>query len=329
MRDYYKILEVSRDATSEQINASYRRLAKKYHPDVNSGEDASTKFKEVAEAYDILGNPAKRSNYDRQALRPFRFRNRPDFVDDVFNQFFGEQTAIHGTRVRMDVSLEDVFFGTTHKIDVPGSNRCDSCDGTGVNEWDGCKVCGGAGMVSATQANFVLRTTCQNCGGRGKVPQSRCEKCSGKGILPNSGRQVEFSVPLGAEDGTQIRISGESADGTDLYVLINVKKHNLYERQGRNLFRKYYVTYTQLVLGDEIEVDTLGGKVTAKIRPRTQNGTKLRLKEQGLPMMQNPTIKGDLYLILEVIIPKTIDKKENELLKRLAVLEKKREKIDG
>jgi molecular chaperone DnaJ len=322
MKDYYKILGVSREATSEDISKAYRNKARMYHPDA-SGGDTTDKFKEAVEAYEILGDASKRSQYDRQALRVFQFRQRSGSVDNIFSQFFGEQTAIHGTRVRMDVTLEEIFSGVTKSIDVPGSNRCDDCGGSGASEWTICNVCGGSGMVSSTQSNFVLRTTCHNCSGRCQIPIGICGKCSGKGTLPDKGDQIEVTIPPGAEDGTQIRIPEKGVNGTDLYVVLHAKKHAIYERQGRNLYYKLPVTYTQLVLGDKIEVDTLGGKVEAKIRAGTQNGSRLRLKEQGFPAMQNPAIKGDLYLILEVVVPQAIDNQEQELLKKLSVLEKR------
>jgi molecular chaperone DnaJ len=335
MKDYYNVLGVNKEATSEEIDAAYRKLAMQYHPDTSRG-DTADKFKEISEAHDVLGDSDKRSRYDRQAL--FRQRGSWSFeeqknnrgradVSDIFSQLF-EQTAIRGTRVRMDVTLEEIFSGVAKSIDAPGSNRCGDCGGTGVSKWTVCKTCSGSGMVSSTQSNFVLRTTCQTCSGRCKTPVCRCEKCSGKGVLPGKGDQIEITIPPGAENGTQIRIPEKGIDGTDLYVVLNVKKHDLYERQGRNLYHKLPVTYTQLALGGKVEIETLGGKIEAKIRAGTQNGDRLRLKEQGLPAMQNPAIKGDLYLILEVVVPKAIDKQERELLKKLSVLEKKKKRHD-
>lgn len=334
-RDPYEVLGVSKDASKEEVSKAYRRLARKYHPDTNPGnaEEATEKFKEVARAYEILGDPAKRAHFDRfgqvgrSGHHGFGFQQRPDDIfRSVFSHFFDEggHHQIKGTRVRLTIDLIDAFKGGTKKVKVEDQNRCDECKGTGATKWDTCEFCRGSGAQQVKGGGIVMQTTCGKCNGRGKLPSKGCNACGSKGFTKGDIRYVEVEVPPGVDTNTQIRIPDEGIDGTDLYVLVVVKPHDRIKRDGKNLFVEVEVPYTKLVLGGKVEVESLDSSVTLKVKSNTQAGARYRLKGEGMPSMQQPQLRGDLFAVVQLKLPgKSITKEYKALLTKLAKLEEK------
>ena len=334
-RDPYEVLELSRDASKDDIASAYRRLARSFHPDANPGPDqdkTTEKFKEVAQAYEILGDPDRRAQFDRYGTtgksghHGFGFQQRPeDMFSSAFRHFFDEggQAQVRGTRVRLTIDLVDAFKGCKKSVKVEDQKRCEPCKGTGATSWTRCSDCGGSGMRSMQAGgNMVMQSTCVPCGGRGQVPESMCEKCQSTGFIKQGVRKVEVEVPVGIETNTQIRVPDEGVDGTDLYVLVVVRPHKTIKRDGRNLFTEVVVPYTQLVLGGETEVDTLDKPVKLKVKPNTQSGVRYRLRGEGMPSLRSPQ-KGDLFVSVQLKMPGKLTKEYKALLAKLAKLEKK------
>jgi len=326
-KDFYKILGVAKNATKDEIGKAYKKLAKTYHPDVNKEEGAIEKFKEVAEAYEVLGDTDKRAQYDRFGSYNPRQRQQPD-VNNIFKHFFdgfgGGQ--VRGTRVRIQITLLESFNGCKKTVDVHQQSPCDSCKNTGYTEWVTCKSCGGSGTVQQRDANFVIQTTCASCGGRGKSPIKKCDICNGAGFNKEGIDKVEVDVPKGIENGAQLRIPGKGVNNTDLYIVVLVAKDKKFDREGHNLICKVPVTYPNLCLGKEIELETLDGKVTLKIKPGTQVDAFMRLKGQGMPVARNPSFRGDLFVKLHLIVPVRPSKKERELLQKLDLVKSRKKK---
>ena len=345
-RDYYEVLGIARGASEQEIKSAYRKLALRYHPDRNpNNPDAEEKFKECSEAYAILADGEKRALYDRfghagvggAAGGGFDATVFQDF-SDIFGEFFGfgdlfgggssrrRSRAQRGADLREDISLqfEEAVFGTETKVSVRRHEICETCQGSGAAPGKApvtCRSCGGKGQVRYQQGFFSIARTCPTCQGSGSVITDPCSSCKGEGRLLKQ-RTVEVKVPAGVEHGTRIRFNGYGEAGAsggppgDLYVVLHVKEHAFFEREGNNLHCVLPVSFTQAALGAEIQVPTLEGEHALKIPEGTQSGTTLRIRSKGVPVL-NGHGKGDLFVEVRVQTPSKLNKRQRELLQEL------------
>lgn len=346
-RDYYEVLGVSRTVSSHDLSRAYRKLAIKYHPDSNpDDEDAIAKFKEAAEAYEVLSDEQKRARYDQYGHAGVGndgggFQDVGDifeafgdmFGGTIFEDFFGGRSrkrVRRGADIRCDVTLdlEEAASGTRKKVSLTRHEMCGTCEGSGAepgSEPQVCARCRGQGQV--VQATGILRvqTTCPQCRGRGKVITTPCKQCDGSGALP---REVllEVAIPAGVDDGMRVRLAGEgqaSPDGGpagDAYCFIKIRPHKIFHREGNELVLQVPLSYSQAVLGTEIEIPTLGGRHTLQIPRGTQSGEVFQLRGLGMPDPRNNQ-RGNLLVQTFVEIPKKVGGKQEELLRKLAELE--------
>jgi len=352
MKDYYNILGVSRDAGQEEIKKAYRRLARKYHPDVNRGDaEAEAKFKEITEAYEVLSDPEKRRAYDMYGEVGLRSPTGPDpFADfmspfgDLFEMFFGAgrryQARAYPERggdllIRASITLRDVYHGTRVKVKVPRLTSCPECGGRGVErgyEMDLCPVCGGEGRITQVRrtafGTISSSRTCHRCGGRGEINTHPCPACGGHG-LRESVEELEVEVPPGVEDGDRIRLPGKGEPGSrggppgDLYVEIRVEEDSVFHREGSDLWATLSLSVVDAALGTEITVPGLDGEVKVSIPPGSQPGDKIRLRGRGLP---HPRARGrgDLYLVLDLEVPRDLTPEQRRLLEEFRRLEEEK-----
>lgn len=346
-RDYYEILGVQRGATDQEIKSAYRKLALQYHPDRNpNNPDAEEKFKECSEAYAVLADNEKRGLYDRfghagvggvGAGQGFDASSFQDF-SDIFGEFFGfgdlfsggrggkRTRAQRGADLREDITLEfeEAVFGAEKQITYRKQENCEVCNGSGSAGGKApatCRTCGGRGQVRYQQGFFSIARTCPNCQGTGSVISDPCAKCKGEGRVLQS-KTIDAKVPAGVEDGTRIRFSGVGEAGIhggpagDLYVVLHVKEHPFFQRQGTDLYCVVPISVTQAALGAEIEVPTLDGEQALKIPEGTQSGTMLKLRNKGVPVL-NGHGKGDLFIEVRVQTPTKLTKRQRELLQEL------------
>jgi molecular chaperone DnaJ len=349
-RDYYEVLGVARTATDVEIKSAYRKLAMTYHPDRNpNNPEAEEKFKELTEAYAILADSEKRSLYDRfghaavggSAGGPAGF-DPANFQDlgDIFGEFFGigdlfgggsrrRTRAQRGADLREDLNLEfdEAFFGAEKQVRVRRHEACDACRGSGAAPGKApvqCRSCNGRGQVRYQQGFFSIARTCPTCQGSGSVITDPCPKCKGEGRLVRE-RNVEAKVPAGVEDGTRIRFTGFGEAGAfggpagDLYVVLHVKEHAFFEREGNDLYCVVPVSFPQVALGTEIMVPTMDGDYKLKIPEGTQSGTSFRIRSRGVPVL-NGHGKGDLFVEIRVQTPGKVSKRQRELLNELGQL---------
>lgn len=345
-RDYYEVLGVERTATGEEIKRAYRKMALKYHPDRNTGDkEAENKFKEAAEAYEVLSDKEKRGLYDQfghAGLQQSGFQGFTDFDDifasfgDIFGEFFGFGGARGRSRVRRGADLRydlavdfmDAVFGREMEIEVPRHETCETCQGLGTKggaQPSVCSTCGGRGQVTRSQGFFSISTTCPSCQGSGTVITDPCDDCRGVGRILKT-RMLAIRIPAGVESGSRLRLQGEGepapAGGMpgDLYVFLQVQPHDIFQRQGDDVIVPIPITYTQAALGAEIEIPGLEGPETVSLPPGTQNGEDFRLKERGIPHLRGRG-RGDLVAVVFVEVPRTLSSEEEELLRQLAELE--------
>ena len=339
-RDYYEVLGVDRDAADGDIKKAYRRVAMKYHPDRNPDDpDADMKFKEATEAYDILMDAEKRAAYDRfghAGVDPnmggggFGGGNFSDIFGDVFGDIFGGGRGGRGgpqrgsdLRYTLDISLEDAVRGTTVEIKVPSLSTCEKCDGSGARKGSSpttCGTCGGVGQVRMQQGFFQVQQTCPTCRGRGKTISDPCPACRGQGRVEKT-RKLSVKVPPGVDTGDRIRLSGEGEAGPDggppgdLFVQMSVRQHNIFERDGKNLYCEVPITFVTAALGGELEVPTLDGRVKLKIPPETQTGKLFRLRGKGVKPVRGGSV-GDLLCRAVVETPVHLNKEQKALLQQ-------------
>ncbi|HAA37634.1 MAG TPA: molecular chaperone DnaJ [Firmicutes bacterium] len=357
-RDYYEVLGVSRDASTEEIKKAYRKLARKYHPDVNRDDkDAEKKFKEVKEAYDVLSDPQRRAQYDQfgHAAETGGFGTggvggvgQGDFsgfggFEDIFDSFFGGFGGATQTRrsagpqrgndlrYDLEITLEQAALGLETTINVPRAESCDSCGGSGAKPGtkpETCSHCHGTGQQQVARntafGRFVSVQTCQACGGTGTVIKERCPDCHGSGRVQRE-RKIEIKIPPGVETGSRLRVANEGEAGLrggppgDLYIVVHVRPHKLFVRQGNDIIIEVPISFTQATLGTELEVPTLTGKARVKIPAGTQTGTTFRLRGKGIPHLRGYG-QGDQHVKVVVKIPKKISNKQKELLREFARL---------
>ena len=347
-RDYYEVLGVQRGASEQEIKSAYRKLALQYHPDRNpDNPGAEEKFKECSEAYAILADTEKRSMYDRYGhagvgnagagagFDPTVFQ---DF-SDIFGEFFGFGDLFGGGRtgrgrsrvqrgadLREDIIIEfeEAVFGAEKKVSYRRHELCDTCKGSGSAAGKApvsCRTCGGRGQVRYQQGFFSVARTCPSCQGAGSVISDPCTRCKGEGRVVQS-KTVEAKIPAGVEDETRIRFTGlgeaglHSGPAGDLYLVLHVKDHPFFERQGNDLHCVVPVSFTQAALGAEIKVPTLEGEHNLKVPESTQSGTVLKLRNKGVPVL-NGHGKGDLFVEVRVQTPSKLTKRQRELLEEL------------
>lgn len=350
-RDYYEVLGVERTATTQQISEAYRKLALKYHPDRNPGDaDSVTKFKEAAEAFEVLNHSDKRARYDRYGHAGLEGAAGPQFhdVNDVFEAFgdiFGEglfgdlfgggsrgrrHRKQRGADVRAEVTLDlrEAALGVTKTVEFKRHEFCKSCKGTGAKKGtqpEKCKYCGGRGSVVQSTGIFSIQTTCPSCRGAGSVVRDPCSDCGGAGaVLETVSRDVP--IPAGVDNQTRLRVSGEGEPSPsggsrgDCYVFIKVKEHPFFHREGRDLICQVPISYSQAALGAKLEVPTLDGCEFLEIPRGTQSGDVFRLKGRGMP---DPRYhgRGDLMVETQIEVPKRLDPEHERLLRELAEIE--------
>ena len=343
-RDYYEVLGVAKTATDAEIKKAYRTLAVKHHPDKNPGDEhAEDKFKECAEAYAVLSDPQKRAQYDRlghAGMGSGGFDPGFSNIEDIFDLFgFGEMfggrartrsTVQRGSDLRYDleITLEEAASGKEEKLRIPRLEKCVGCDGRGAEKGtqpENCISCGGSGQTRYQQGFFSVMRTCPNCQGKGQIIRNPCKTCRGAGRVEKE-KALEVKIPAGVETGSRLRVSGEGEAGVnggpsgDLFVVLHVKEHDTFERQGANLYSAVPVSFAQAALGAEIKVKTLDGEEDLKIPAGTQTGTVFRLKSHGMPALGGRG-KGDLFVAVTLITPKSLTKEQRKLLEQLADIE--------
>ena len=348
-RDYYEVLGVAKDATADEIKRAFRKLAKKYHPDVSKEPDAAEKFKEAQEAYAVLSDETKRSQYDQYGHAAFDQMNGGagfDFSDfdfsDIFDGLFGSsfggfggfgrRQSNNGARdgadklMRINLSFEDAVFGTKKKINIDVNSECRSCHGKGGHGEKTCSTCHGKGVVTQQQRTilgaFMTQTTCPDCNGKGRVFDKTCADCHGKGFVREN-KNVDVKIPAGVDNGSRLRLAGKGdaginggADG-DLYLEFAVKEHPIFIRDDYDIYLEVPITITDAVLGCKKEIPTLYGDVKLNIPAGSQSGDKLRIKDRGVTHI-NSSVKGDMYIILKVVIPTKLDRNQKKHFEELA-----------
>ena len=351
-KDYYKILGVEKTSTKEEVKKAYKKLAKKYHPDLNKEDGSAEKFKEISEAAAVLADDEKRTKYDQFGTTADQFgngfegfdfsdiRSGGDFgfdFDSIFESFFGggfrgrRRGPNRGSDLRYDleINLEEAATGITKKITVPRMEQCSKCHGLGAeSESDivNCPDCDGKGVQRITQRTpfgvLATTTTCRKCQGQGKHIKKECHDCNGNGIVREE-RKIDIEIPAGAEQGTNLRVKGEGEAGEkgaetgDLYIIIHVQEHDTFERHGDDIYIKVPVSFVIAALGGEIEVPTLSGQAKLKIPAGTQTNTIFRMKGKGIPYLHGyGTGNENVEVIIEV--PNKLNKKQKELLKQFS-----------
>jgi molecular chaperone DnaJ len=356
-KDYYEVLGVIKSASSEEIKKAYRKLALKHHPDRNKGDKAAeTKFKEASEAYHVLSDKERRTNYDqfghaafegaggRGGFSNFDFSNAfsdifgSDIFDDFFEGFGGSggrrqrrSSDFRGADLRYDlsISLEEVYNGKKQEINFSSSEKCGRCNGYGAEPGSkpiSCSTCGGQGQVRSSQGFFTIQQTCPECNGSGEQISSPCKDCKGM-CKKQTRKKISTNIPKGVDDGTRIRLSGKGEAGIkgggngDLYIFVSVEPHNIFKRSEENLFFEFPVSLADAALGTTIEVPTIdGGKAKVRIPAGTQNGKQFRLRDKGMPIMRNKDY-GDLYIRTITEVPISLTKEQKNLLERFKKLE--------
>jgi molecular chaperone DnaJ len=347
-RDPYEVLGVPRDASADEIKSAYRRLARRYHPDVNPEDPtAEDKFKEIGEAYSVLSDPEKRNRFDRFGVAD-EVSGAGDFfhagaggIQDIFEMFFGGMAGAGRTRaqgrngedVRVDVkvSLQEVITGTHKDVNVNRSVLCSECSGTGAEggtQPEKCASCQGQGVVTRVQNTLLgpMRTsmTCGTCGGQGTVIKNPCKKCRGRMVVTESSR-VGITIPAGVETGQTMQLPGQGGEGVgmglsgDLYVVLEVAEDERFEREGQTLYTTFYSTYAQSVLGDTVEVEGVDQNYTIDVPAGTQPQTLITVKNAGLPPLHGGR-RGDLIVVTQITVPEKVSDAQEKLLREFAEL---------
>ena len=347
-REYYEVLGVSKGASDSEIKSAYRKLAKKYHPDMNPGDkEAEAKFKEASEAYAVLSDADKRRQYDQFGHAAFDGgaggaggfdfggMDMGDIFGDIFGDFFGggrsrsqSNGPMKGQNIRTSVRItfEEACFGVDKEIDVTLKEECATCHGTGAKPGtspETCKKCGGKGQVVFTQQSLfgVVRNvqSCPDCHGTGKIIKERCSDCGGSGYISKR-KKISVSIPAGIDNGQCVRIRDKGEPGVnggqrgDLLVEVAVSRHPIFQRQDRDIFSTAPITFAQAALGGDVRIKTVDGEVIYTVKPGTQTNTRVRLRNKGVPSLRNKQIRGDHYVTLVVEVPTKMNSEQKELL---------------
>lgn len=356
-RDYYEVLGVDKNADKKTIKKAYRKLAMKYHPDVNHEEGAEEKFKELSEAYGVLSDDEKRKRYDQFGHAGMDGFSQEDIFnninfEDIFNGFgfgggsqggfgsifdlfgFGGESSGPSGRGKdisqiVELTLEEVASGVSKDLDVRHKKKCPKCNGTRAEPGSSvktCPQCNGAGQVKQVQntplGQFATVSKCPQCNGEGQHVEKPCTECHGSGLKTTTNK-ISINIPAGVETGTKLRVSGEGDDGIrgapsgDLYVTIKVLKHDLFRREGQDLFYDLPISYVQACLGDSVDVPTIDGEASLNIPAGTQSGSTFKLRGEGIKSL-NWSGKGNLYVKVQVVVPKKLSAKQKEVLKEFA-----------
>lgn len=346
-RDYYEVLGVSREASQDEIKSAYRKLAFKFHPDRNQDDpDAESKFKEAAEAYEVLGTAEKRQTYDRFGHEGMNggfsgFSSNEDVFgafSDIFGEMFGFASGGRGggnrprpgsdLRYNLDISFREAAKGAEVDIKIPVEQECATCDGSGAAPGttpDTCSQCGGSGTMQQSQGFFRIQVTCPQCRGAGQIITDPCDDCMGRGTVIKD-KDLKVRIPAGVDNNSRLRLRGEGEGGVnggppgDLYVVIHVEPDKVFERQGQNLIISRDITFVQATLGHRLEVPTLDDPVNLDIPKGTQSGEVFRLRGIGLPHLGSAH-KGDLLVEIRVKTPTNLNSRQEELLKEFADIE--------
>jgi molecular chaperone DnaJ len=349
-RDYYEVLGIKKDATQDEIKKAYREMAKKYHPDVSKDPNATEKFKEIQEAYEVLNDSQKRAQYDQfghaGANQGFGgggytysggFPSFDDIINEMFGGIFGGSRSNRGSRARVgsdirkqiSITFEEAAFGTEKNISITKLDNCKKCNGLGAEsskDIKTCPTCKGSGRVVTTQSSFFgtfqTETTCPTCQGTGKVITNKCSECNGAGRVRTTST-INVKIPAGIDDGQGLRLSGYGEAGTnggaygDLYIYVSVGKHEIFTRDGLDILLEMPLTFSQAALGGEIEVPTIYGTGTLKIPAGTQAGTKFRIRDKGIRSGRSSKI-GDQWVTVKLITPTKLTAEQKDLFKKLS-----------
>ena len=333
MKDYYKILELEKTATQDDVKKSYRRLAMKYHPDRNSGDAAAEKkFKEISEANEILSDPDKRKEYDgggatgfgnmyshwRNANPEEHFRKWAERTGAIPRQHVGRHI-----KTSVDISFLESIKGCKKDIKVQKYQYCEKCKGVGAESFKNCSVCQGTGMRTVRQGSFVISQTCDHCGGVGQIPDVDCTACQGNGYTNSVEETISLDIPAGVQDGMRMNVGGGGENGGNLYVLINVENDPYLVREGNDLGCRVPLSYTQFLLGCKAEVRGVDQVYKFDVPPATQPGATFRLQGLGVPDVRNPRHVGDLIILTELAMPVTLPNDYKKIVKKLADMEEK------
>lgn len=353
-RDYYEVLGVERGADDATLKKAYRKLAKKYHPDMNPGDkEAEAKFKEATEAYSVLSDPEKRRTYDQYGHAAFENggagqgggfggfdfngADMGDIFGDIFGDLFGggrsrraNNGPMRGANLRavVHITFQEAVFGCEKELELTLKDTCTKCNGTGAKPGtspETCSKCHGTGQVTYTQQSMfgMVRNvqTCPDCGGTGKIIKDKCPDCRGTGFTA-SRKKIQVSIPAGIDDGQSIRIREKGEPGTnggprgDLLVEVNIARHPIFQRQDMNIFSSAPITYAQAALGGEVHINTVDGDVVYDVKPGTQTDTRIRLKGKGVPSLRNKNVRGDHYVTLVVQVPTNLNEEAREALRK-------------
>ena len=355
-KDYYEVLGLNKNATDDEIKSAFRKLAKKYHPDLNKEPDAEAKFKEVQEAYAVLSDPNKRKQYDQFGHAAFangdggaggfgaggfNFSGFDVDLDDILGSMFGggfgfssrggssrQSRKSRGEDVlyHMNLTFEEAVFGCSKDIHLYTSVSCPDCDGLGGHDEETCDVCHGSGTITSEQrtilGSFLSKTTCSNCGGTGKTFKRRCSTCNGKGTIKNN-RTITIKIPSGIDTGNRLRVPGKGEAGLnggpagDLYIEFKVSEHEFFKRDGDDIYLTVPITIADAVLGCKKDIRTLDSVVTLNVKGGTNTGDKQRIKGKGIKNSSTGRT-GDMYLIFEVVLPDKLTREQKELFERLS-----------
>jgi molecular chaperone DnaJ len=349
-RDYYDVLGCRRDASDQELKQAYRRLAIKYHPDKNPGdEEAEERFKEIAEAYQVLSQPEIRARYDRfghaglgaGAAAGGGFGAGFPGFDDILSDLFGLGEMFGGRggrrsgpsrgsdlRYDIEITLGEAAKGFKTKIKIPRLEQCDSCRGSGAAEGTTparCSTCSGSGQVRYQQGFFSVSRTCSACRGAGRIIRDPCKECRGAGRVERE-RSMEIKIPAGVDSGSRLRIAGEGEGGEaggprgDLYVVIHIKEHEVFERREANLYCTKSISFSRATLGGETSVKTLDGEETLRVPSGTQTGTVFRLRGHGMPTIGGHG-RGDLFVAVNIVTPTSLSREQRRLLEEFSALE--------
>lgn len=362
-KDYYELLGVDRGASKDDIKKAFRKLARKYHPDVNDAPDAEEKFKELGKAYETLSDEQKRATYDRYGEEglnqagygPSQFDFGFGGLDEIFSSLFGDFADLGGfgggrrrdpnaprkgsdLRLDIEIDFEEAFTGLEKEIEIEHLEQCSKCSGSGSEPGTSktkCETCGGRGQVQQVArtplGSFTQVGMCPNCHGAGEINTNPCKECKGEGRV-NASKTITIKIPKGIDNGVKMRVSGGGDAGKnggpqgDLYVVIFVKEHDVFKRDGSSIYIEQPISVAQAVLGDKITIPTIEDEVTLDLPKGTQHGQVLKVRGQGMPYLNNASQRGDMFVKIDVVMPKDISSEEQKLYKQLLELEQKKGK---